>query len=55
MAADLAKKQVKTGPKNASGSNEEIVQGFQRLRAEQRQLANKLSELEMDLNEHKYQ
>jgi len=53
MASDLAKKQAKTGPKNATPSNEEIVQGFQRLRAEQRQLANKLSELEMDLNEHK--
>nr|CAG4642229.1 EOG090X0L97 [Eurycercus lamellatus] len=47
------KKQVKNVPKNAAKSNEEIVQGFQRLRTEQRQLANKLSELEMDLNEHK--
>nr|CAG4642955.1 EOG090X0L97 [Evadne anonyx] len=53
MATDLAKKQVKTAPKSGAASNEEIVQGFQRLRAEQRQLANKLSELEMDLNEHK--
>lgn len=53
MATDLAKKQTKTGTKNGTPSNEEIVQGFQRLRAEQRQLANKLSELEMDLNEHK--
>lgn len=34
-------------------SNEEIFQGFQTLRAEQRQLASKISELEMDLNEHK--
>lgn len=34
-------------------SNEEIFAGFQTLRAEQRQLANKISELEMDLNEHK--
>lgn len=53
MATDVGKKQVKTLPKNASKSNEEIIQGFQRLRTEQRQLANKLSELEMDLNEHK--
>ncbi len=53
MATDGAKKQVKTAAKNASKSNEEIIQGFQRLRTEQRQLASKLSELEMDLNEHK--
>lgn len=53
MATDGAKKQVKTASKNASKSNEEIIQGFQRLRTEQRQLASKLSELEMDLNEHK--
>lgn len=53
MATDVSKKVAKPGPKNAAKSNEEIVQGFQRLRSEQRQLANKLSELEMDLNEHK--
>nr|CAG4643654.1 EOG090X0L97 [Ilyocryptus agilis] len=47
------KKQAKNTSKNAKKSNEEIIQGFQRLRAEQRQLASKLSELEMDLNEHK--
>lgn len=34
-------------------SNEEVFAGFQTLRSEQRQLANKISELEMDLNEHK--
>lgn len=34
-------------------TNEEIFAGFQNLRSEQRQLANKISELEMDLNEHK--
>ncbi|KAM3955693.1 prefoldin 2 [Aphomia sociella] len=34
-------------------SNEEIYAGLQTLRTEQRQLANKISELEMDLNEHK--
>ncbi|XP_068634004.1 prefoldin subunit 2 [Battus philenor] len=32
---------------------DEIFSGFQNLRTEQRQLANKISELEMDLNEHK--
>nr|CAG4649869.1 EOG090X0L97 [Scapholeberis mucronata]SVE94027.1 EOG090X0L97 [Scapholeberis mucronata] len=53
MATDVGKKQVKPSPKNASKANEEIIQGFQRLRTEQRQLANKLSELELDLNEHK--
>nr|CAG4651516.1 EOG090X0L97 [Simocephalus serrulatus]SVE94651.1 EOG090X0L97 [Simocephalus serrulatus] len=53
MATDIGKKQVKTASKNASKANEEIIQGFQRLRTEQRQLASKLSELEMDLNEHK--
>lgn len=53
MATDIGKKQVKNASKNASKANEEIIQGFQRLRTEQRQLANKLSELEMDLNEHK--
>lgn len=34
-------------------TNEEVFAGFQNLRSEQRQLANKISELEMDLNEHK--
>ncbi|CAH0586738.1 unnamed protein product [Chrysodeixis includens] len=40
-------------PENSKKSNEEIFSGFQALRAEQRQLANKISELEMDHNEHK--
>nr|CAG4638878.1 EOG090X0L97 [Cyclestheria hislopi] len=53
MASDTAKKNVKSGAKNASKSGEDIIQGFQKLRTEQRQLASKLSELEMDLNEHK--
>nr|CAG4649030.1 EOG090X0L97 [Polyphemus pediculus] len=53
MATDTSKKPAKSSAKNAAKSNEEIVQGFQRLRTEQRQLASKLSELEMDLNEHK--
>lgn len=34
-------------------SQEEIVAHFNKLRQEQRSLANKLSELQMDLNEHK--
>lgn len=53
MATDATKKAAKAGPKNSAKANEEIVQIFQRLRTEQRQLVNKLSELEMDLNEHK--
>ncbi|KAI5633343.1 prefoldin subunit domain-containing protein [Phthorimaea operculella] len=44
---------AKAAPKGGKKSNEEIFAGFQTLRAEQRQLANKISELEMDLNEHK--
>ncbi|KAL4709582.1 hypothetical protein ACJJTC_007313 [Scirpophaga incertulas] len=44
----------KVAPKKSkSKSNEEIFAGFQALRTEQRKLANKISELEMDLNEHK--
>lgn len=43
----------KPAAKGSKKSNEEVFQGFQNLRAEQRQLANKISELEMDLNEHK--
>ena len=55
MATETGKKPAsKPGSKAAAKSNEEIVQGFQKLRAEQRQLVSKLSELEMDLNEHKW-
>ncbi|XP_045499017.1 prefoldin subunit 2 [Colias croceus] len=44
----------KPASKGSKGkSNEEVFAGFQTLRNEQRQLANKISELEMDLNEHK--
>lgn len=40
--------------KNDKGlSAEEILNGFQTLRAEQRALTGKLSEFEFDLNEHK--
>ena len=54
MATDVKKTaKINVPNKNTGKSNEEIVQGFQRLRNEQRQLASKLSELEMDLNEHK--
>ncbi|CAG5054718.1 unnamed protein product [Parnassius apollo] len=45
---------AKTNVNKGKGkSAEEIFAGFQNLRTEQRQLANKISELEMDLNEHK--
>lgn len=45
---------AKPAPKGGKGkSGDEIFSGFQNLRTEQRQLANKISELEMDLNEHK--
>ncbi|KAG6440896.1 prefoldin subunit 2 [Manduca sexta] len=43
---------AKSAPKSKK-SNEEIFAGFQTLRAEQRQLGSKISELQMDLNEHK--
>lgn len=47
MASGTKKKSEK-GP-----SHEEILNGFQSLRAEQRALSSKLSEFELDLNEHK--
>ncbi|XP_067013407.1 prefoldin subunit 2 [Anabrus simplex] len=47
MASD-GKKQ-----KGKGKTNEEIFNGFQMLRAEQRQLASKLSELELEQHEHK--
>lgn len=36
-------------------SNEEILSVFQALRNDQRLMAGKLSEMEMELNEHKYE
>ncbi|XP_063243133.1 prefoldin subunit 2 [Bacillus rossius redtenbacheri] len=39
--------------KGKTKSNEEILEGFQTLRAEQRHMVNKLSEMEMELLEHK--
>ncbi|XP_054272192.1 prefoldin subunit 2 [Macrosteles quadrilineatus] len=43
----------KKAPNKGNAANEEILNTFQALRNEQRQLANKISELELDLNEHK--
>lgn len=51
MASDskkLDKKPIR-GP-----TAEDVLYGFQQLRAEQRGLATKLSEFEIDLNEHRY-
>lgn len=46
----MAKSNINKG----KGQNaDEIFNAFQTLRNEQRQLANKITELEMDLNEHK--
>lgn len=39
----------------AAKSDEEILSEFQTLRNEQRMMANKLSEMELELNEHKYE
>ncbi|KAG7206136.1 hypothetical protein KM043_003528 [Ampulex compressa] len=50
MASD--KKSAKSTAKSGK-SNEEILAEFQTLRNEQRMMANKLSEMEMELNEHK--
>lgn len=49
--ASSSKAQDKKLPKGKS--HEEIFNGFQMLRAEQRSLANKLSEFKVDLSEHK--
>ncbi|XP_076623079.1 prefoldin 2 [Colletes latitarsis] len=49
MASD--KKSGKSS--KSSKSNTEILSEFQMLRNEQRTMANKLSEMEMELNEHK--
>lgn len=50
MATDS--KKVKS-PKGRQLTSDEIYAGFQVLRNEQRHLAGKLSEMELDLNEHK--
>lgn len=43
----------KKSSSSSAKSQEEIIAGFQQLRNEQRAMANKLSEMEMELNEHK--
>lgn len=50
MASNSGKQDKKStkGP-----SPEDILNGFQTLRAEQRALSGKLSEFELDLNEHR--
>ena len=52
MASDSSKTQTKPKPKTLS--QEQIVAGFNQLRQEQRQLDNKIVELEGDVTEHKY-
>ncbi|KAG5307621.1 PFD2 protein, partial [Pseudoatta argentina] len=50
--ASEKKRETKT-PSKRGKTAEEILTEFQSLRNEQRMLANKLSEMEMELNEHK--
>ena len=40
--------------KKQAKSQEQIVAGFQELRQQQRNMASKISELEMDMKEHEY-
>ena len=40
-------------PALSKAQQEQKIAGFNKLRQDQRALANKLSELQMDLNEHK--
>lgn len=50
----MASEAKKTDKKVGKGTDpQEILAGFQTLRAEQRNLTSKLSELELDQNEHK--
>lgn len=49
----MASESRKSDKKSKEISPEEILNGFQTLRGEQRNLATKLSEFELDLNEHK--
>lgn len=42
------------GQKQSLKTQEQIIQGFNALRAEQRQLSQKIMELETDVTEHKY-
>lgn len=50
MASDKKSGKSSKGTKSTT----EILSEFQMLRNEQRAMANKLSEMEMELNEHKY-
>ena len=50
MASDKKSGKSSKGTKSTT----EILSEFQMLRSEQRAMANKLSEMEMELNEHKY-
>lgn len=50
MASDKKSGKSSKGTKSTT----EILSEFQILRNEQRAMANKLSEMEMELNEHKY-
>ncbi|KAG8222759.1 hypothetical protein J437_LFUL007840 [Ladona fulva] len=52
MSGEGKKKPIKNPKANIKNSTE-ILQGFQTLRNEQRQLVNKVAELEVELNEHK--
>ncbi|CAH0559216.1 unnamed protein product [Brassicogethes aeneus] len=49
----MASNSKKPDSKEKTLTPEEIMNGFQSLRAEQRTLTSKLSEFELDLNEHK--
>ncbi|XP_019877044.2 prefoldin subunit 2 [Aethina tumida] len=49
----MASNSKKPDPKAKTLSPDEILSGFQAMRAEQRTLTTKLSEFEYDLNEHK--
>ena len=44
----------KMANKKQAKSQEQIVAGFQELRQQQRGVASKISELEMDMKEHEY-
>ncbi|XP_014670449.1 PREDICTED: prefoldin subunit 2-like [Priapulus caudatus] len=52
MAAPNKKEPAQPG-KGKMPTNEQIVAGFNQLRQEQRAIASKLSELELELNEHR--
>lgn len=49
----MASESKKSDKKSRGPTPEEIINGFQALRIERRNLTSKLSEFELDLNEHK--